>query len=42
MELHTLESYPNLLQLLREQGRLTDEQLGVLSAWRESPETWGR
>lgn len=42
VELHTLESYPNLLQLLREQGRLTDEQLGVLSAWRESPETWGR
>lgn len=42
VELHTLESYPNLLQLLREQGRLTDEQLRVLSAWRESPETWGR
>ena len=42
VELHTLESYPHLLQLLREQGRLTDEQLGVLSAWRESPETWGR
>ena len=42
VELHTLESYPNLLQLLREQGRLTDEQLRVLSAWRESSETWGR
>lgn len=42
VELHTLASYPVLLDYLKEQGELDGKQLAYLEQWRREPAQWGR
>jgi orotate phosphoribosyltransferase len=38
--LHTLSNYETMLQLALETGYISEENLGTLKEWRQSPETW--
>jgi len=40
--LHTLSNYEALLQLARETGYVSEENIDTLLDWRQSPETWNR
>jgi len=40
--LHTLSNYEALLQLARETGYVSEENIDALLDWRQSPETWNR
>jgi orotate phosphoribosyltransferase len=40
--LHTLGSYPQLLETLQERGLLTAEQQATLAQWMEHPDRWGQ
>lgn len=41
VKMHSLVTYPLLLQYLKERNALPEETLAILSRWRETPETWG-
>jgi orotate phosphoribosyltransferase len=42
VDFEALVSYPMLLELLKQQGRISAAEEIRLSQWRESPETWGK
>lgn len=42
VELHTISSYPQLLERLKDRGEITQEQLQTLGQWRQNPSEWGR
>jgi orotate phosphoribosyltransferase len=41
-KLHTLSDYSYLIQQATNDGIVGEDQLGLLSQWRESPDTWGK
>jgi orotate phosphoribosyltransferase len=41
IKLYSLSNYEALIQIAKEKGQLTDEQLSSLLKWRENPAEWG-
>ncbi len=39
---HSLSNYNALIEVAVQKGIIASEQLGLLSEWRQSPETWGK
>lgn len=42
VQLETIESYAWLIDFLKREGKINQEQESTLQRWRQSPETWGR
>lgn len=42
VRLHTLTSFPVILDVAREQNYFTDEQITVISDWYQAPHHWGK
>lgn len=42
LDLYTLSNYSCLLETALQEGRITDEDMQLLSKWREDPHAWGK